>query len=113
MTDLDISVLVIIIGLVVSSCSIAAFFLGRKKEATAEGNKSGIIESNVKSIFCQLTEIKTSFDRMSLKMDQMDEKRESEYRNMLVGMTELSASYKSLHKRVDAIEHKIEFITER
>ena len=109
MTNIDISLLVIIVGLVVSACSIAAFFLGRKKEATAEGNKSGVIESDIKNISRQMEEMKTSFDRMNLKMDTVDEKRESEYRTMLVSVTELTSSYKSLHKRVDAIEQKLDY----
>ena len=113
MTNLDISLLVVLIGLVVSACSIAAFFLGRKKEATQDGQKSGAIETDIKNISRQIDEMKNSFDRMNLKMDTVDEKRETEYRNMLVSMTELSSSYKSLHKRVDAIEQKLDFRTER
>ena len=113
MTTVDISLLVVLIGLVVSACSIAAFFLGRKKEATQDGQKSGVIESDIKNMSRQMEEMKNSFDRMNLKMDTVDEKRESEYRNMLVSITELSSSYKSLHKRVDAIEQKLDFRQER
>ena len=109
MTTVDISLLVVLIGLVVSACSIAAFFLGRKKEATAEGQKSGVIESDIKNISRQMEDMKNSFDRMNLKMDTVDEKRETEYRNMLVSVTELTSSYKSLHKRVDTIEQKLNF----
>lgn len=113
METVDISLLVVLVGLVVSTCSIAAFFLGRKKEATYDGQKSGAIETDIKNISRQVDEMKTSFDRMNLKMDTVDEKRECEYRTMLVSVTELSASYESLHKRVDTIEQKIDFIQEK
>ena len=109
MTTVDISLLVVLIGLVVSACSIAAFFLGRKKEATQDGQKSGAIETDIKNISRQVDEMKTSFDRMNLKMDTVDEKRESEYRTMLVSVAELTSSYKSLHKRVNAIEQKLDY----
>lgn len=109
MTNLDISILVILVSLVVSACSIAAFFLGRKKEATAEGQKSGAIETDIRNISHQMEDMKNSFDKMNLKMDTVDEKRETEYRNMLVSVTELTSSYKSLHKRVDTIEQKLNF----
>lgn len=109
MTTVDISLLVVLIGLVASACSIAAFFLGRKKEATQDGQKSGAIQTDIKNISRQMNEMKTSFDTMNLKMDTVDEKRESEYRTMLVSVTELTSSYKSLHKRVDAIEQKLDY----
>ena len=111
MTNLDISMLVILVGLVVSACSIAAFFLGRKKEANTEGQKSGAIETDIRNISRQMEDMKNSFDKMNLKMDTVDEKRETEYRNMLVSVTELTSSYKSLHKRVDTIEQKLDYRT--
>ena len=80
-----------------------------KKEATQDGQKSGAIETDIKNISRQIDEMKTSFDRMNLKMDTVDEKRESEYRTMLVSVAELTSSYKSLHKRVDAIEQKLDY----
>jgi len=39
MTTIDISLLAALIGLVVSACSIAAFFLGRKKRSSTGGTK--------------------------------------------------------------------------
>ncbi len=107
MTTIDISLLVMLIGLVVSACSIAAFFLGRKKEATQKGQESGALQTDIKNISRQIDEMKCSFDRLNLKLDIVDEKRENEYRTMLVSVAELTSSYKALHQRVDVIEQKL------
>jgi len=108
MTTIDISLLVVLIGLVVSVCSIAAFFLGRKKEATQKGRESGALQTDIKNISRQIDEMKCSFDRLNLKLDTVNEKRENEYRTMLVSVAELTSCYKALHQRVDAIEQKLE-----
>ena len=108
MTTIDISLLVMLISVVVSACSIAAFFLGRKKEAAQEGQKSGALQTDIRNISRQIDEMKCSFDRLNLKLDTVNEKRENEYRTMLVNVTELTSCYKALHQRVDAIEQKLE-----
>lgn len=105
---IDFPTLTVIVGLFVSGCSIAAFVLGRKKEATTEGKRCGILETDIKNISNQIGEMKNSFDRMNIKLDAAEEKRELEYRNMLVSMTELSTNYSSLHSRVDKIEKKLD-----
>jgi len=109
MTTIDISLLVMLIGLVVSACSIAAFFLGRKKEAAQEGQESGALQTDIKNISRQIDEMKISFDKLNLKLDTVNEKRENEYRTMLVNVTELTSCYKALHQRVDAIEQKLDY----
>ena len=107
MTTIDISLLVVLIGLVVSVCSIAAFFLGRKKEATQKGRESGALQTDIKNISRQIDEMKCSFDRLNLKLDTVNEKRENEYRTMLVSVAELTSCYKAFHQRVDVIEQKL------
>lgn len=106
MINLDITLLVTVVGLIVSVCSIAAFFLGRKKEASSEGRNTGILETDIKNISRQLQDMRVSFDRLSIKIETVDERRENEYRELFVQVTELKSSYKSLHKRLDAIEAK-------
>lgn len=102
-----------IIGLLVAACSIAAFLLGRRKEANLEGKNSGIMESEIKNISRQIQDMKESFDKVNTKLEVGDEKREREYRETIIKVTELLQNYKSLHKRVDCIEDKVNNIIMR
>lgn len=107
---MDNSTVAILLSISVSVCSILAFLLGRKKEASQDGKRSGVIETDIRNMSLQVTEMKKSLDVINDKLADSNEKRETEYRHMLVQMTELSSSYKSLHKRVDAIEQKCDII---
>jgi len=107
MDNASIFILASLLGIAVSICSITAFYIGRKKEAVGEGKANGVLETDIKNISTQLKEMKEAFDKLSGKMDMVDEKRESEYRAMLIKTTELDASYKSLHRRVDEVEKRL------
>lgn len=111
----DVSVLVVILSIVVSVCTIAGFLLGRKQAAKDTGKQEGSTTADLKHLsdsFSKMekaidslsTKIDLSNERMAVKIDGANDKREQEYREMLVKATRLEESQKSLHKRIDFIE---------
>lgn len=88
-------------------CSVVAFLIGRKKAAQDEGEKEGNIKTDIQYIKESIKDTAKSIETLSLKMETSDNKREEDYRALLVQLTELKSSYKSLHIRVDNIEKNI------
>ena len=90
-----------IAGFISTLMSIAAFWLGQKKAASCEGKDRGVMESDVNNIKDSIKALTNSFDTLTIKLETQDERREKEYREMLISLTEVKSSYKALHTRVD------------
>ena len=103
-----ISTVLSIIAVIATVSNILSFILGRKSAMLAEGQSRGITESNFKAIFEHLDEIQTKMDRTADKTEEREQRREKEYRELLIAVAEVTASYKSLHKRVDRVECLVE-----
>jgi uncharacterized protein YlxW (UPF0749 family) len=97
------ALLLIVVGVI----SVAAFFLGRKKEATESGLKQGTLISDISYIKQTMDDMKSSVDKLDRKLDDNRKETEKEIRDLLVSYAELNSSYKSLHKRIDALEQKL------
>lgn len=99
---------VAVVAFLCSLCSIAAFFLGRRKAAQDEGKEEGSLKTDIQYIKDTIRDTTKSLDTLSLKLDAQDKQREEDYRQMLVQITELKSSYKSLHIRVDEMNRRID-----
>lgn len=88
-------------------CSLAAFLIGRKRAAQNEGEKEGNIKTDIQYIKESIKDTAKSIETLSMKMETSDNKREEDYRALLVQLTELKSNYKSLYTRVDNIEKNI------
>ena len=96
------------VALCCSLCSIAAFLLGRRKAAQDEGKEEGSLKTDIQYIKDTIRDTTKSLDALSLKLDAQDKQREEDYRQLLIQITELKSSYKSLHIRVDEMNKRID-----
>lgn len=108
MENMTWSIFIALVGVCCSACSIAAFFIGRKKAAAQEGEQEGGLRTDLQYIKDNLRDTTKSLDALSLKLDAQDKQREADYRQMLIKVTELESSYKSLHIRVDELQRRIQ-----
>lgn len=99
---------VAVVTLCCSLCSIAAFLLGRRKAAQDEGKEEGSLKTDIQYIKDTIRDTTKSLDALSLKLDAQDKQREEDYRQLLIQITELKSSYKSLHIRVDEMNKRID-----
>lgn len=97
-----------VIALCCSLCSVASFLLGRRKAANEEGEKEGSLKTDIQYIKETIRDTTKSLDALSIKLDAQDKQREEDYRQLLVELTELKSSYKSLHIRVDEMQRRID-----
>ena len=97
-----------VLSIVVALCSVASFYFGRRKAATDDAKEEGGLKTDIQYIKETIRDTTKSLDSLSLKLDAQDKQRENDYRQMLVELTELKSSYKSLHIRVDNLEKKIQ-----
>ena len=97
-----------IAGFISTLMSIAAFWLGQKKAASPEGKDKGLMESDMNNLKEAMKTLTKSFDTLTIKLETQDEKREKDYREMLISLTEVKSSYKSLHIRVDDLCKRME-----
>ena len=96
-----------VIALCCSLCSVASFLLGRRKVAQDEGKQEGSLATDLKYIKDTIKDTTKSLDALNIKLDAQNKQREEDYRGLLVEITELKASYKSLHIRVDEMHRRI------
>lgn len=101
------AVLASVLGVVVSLCSIASFYFGRRKAATEEAKEDGRLSTDLKYIKDIIKDTNKSLDALAIRLDAQNRQQEEDYRQLLVKLTELGASYKSLHIRVDNVEKQI------
>lgn len=104
MNDLTLGGLIAVLGVFVSLCSIASFYFGRKKAASDDARETGGIMTDLKYIKESVERTSKTVDALSTKMDATDQKRENEYRELLVEFTKLQQNHKSLQRRVENIE---------
>ena len=79
-------------------CGLIGFYLGRKKEATDTGKSEGVLQSNVQNMLDKIEELKNSFNTMSKKIESNEEKREKEYRELLINQTRLETRFDLFEK---------------
>lgn len=101
-------VLAALVALVCSFCSIASFLLGRKKQAQDAGKQEGSVATDLKYIKETIKDTTKSLEALTIKLDTQDKQREQDYRDLLVQITELKSSYKSMHIRVDELQRRID-----
>ena len=96
-----------VLVLCTSLCSVASFYFGRRKAATDQAKEDGSLKTDIKYIKETMRDTTKSLEALSIKLDAQDKQREEDYRGLLVQLTELKSSYKSLHIRVDNLEKQI------
>lgn len=97
-----------VLALCCSLCSVASFLFGRRQVAQDEGKEEGSLSTDLQYIKENIKDTTKSLEALNTKLDAQSQQREGEYRDMLVRFTELKASYKSLHHRVDEIQRRID-----
>lgn len=97
-----------VLALCCSLCSVASFLLGRRQVAQNEGKEEGSLATDLKYIKETIRDTTKSLDSLNVKLDAQNKQREADYRDLLVQLTELKASYKSLHIRVDNISRRVD-----
>jgi len=97
-----------LLALCTSICSIASFYIGRQRAAASEAEESGHMSSDLQYIKDNLRDTSKSLDALTAKLDAQNKQREEDYRELLVKLTELKSSYKSLHIRVDQLEKQVD-----
>lgn len=107
MDGLTIGTIGAVLALCCSICSVASFYFGRRKAATDDAKVEGSLHTDIKYIKDTIRDTTKSIDALSIKLDAQDKQREEDYRQLLVQLTELKSSYKSLHIRVDNMEKEI------
>lgn len=108
MDGLTLAGMVACITLCSAICSVASFYFGRRKAAQDEAEEDGSLKTDLKYIKETVGDTTKSIDRLAMKLETQDKQREDEYREMLVQLTKIQSSYKSLHIRVDKIEEMVD-----
>ena len=108
MDGLSWGAVVAVVSLCCSLCSVASFLLGRRKVAQDSGKQEGSLATDLKYIKETIKDTTKSLDALNVKLDAQSKQREEDYRDLLVQLTELKASYKSLHIRVDNISRRVD-----
>lgn len=107
MDGLSWGAVVAVVAFCCSLCSVASFLLGRRKVAQDEGKEEGTLATDLKYIKETIKDTTKSLDALNVKLDAQNKRQEQDYRDLLVQLTELKSSYKSLHIRVDEIQRRI------
>ena len=108
MEGLSWGAVVAVVAFCCSLCSVASFLLGRRKIAQDEGKQEGTLATDLKYIKETIRDTTKSLEALNVKLDAQNKQREEDYRDLLVQLTELKASYKSLHIRVDNISRRVD-----
>jgi hypothetical protein len=95
------------LALVVALCTVASFYLGRRKAATDDGEAQGRLDTDVQYIKEAVRDNVKAVDGLTAKLDAHSAQREKEYRDMLVKSTELSVKYDLLNSKVLGMEKEI------
>lgn len=108
MDGLSWGAVVAVVAFCCSLCSVASFLLGRRKVAQDEGKEEGTLATDLKYIKETIKDTTKSLDALNVKLDAQNKRQEQDYRDLLVQLTELKSSYKSLHIRVDEMQRRID-----
>lgn len=95
------------LALVVSLCSVASFYFGRRKAATDDAEAQGSLKTDLEYIKDTVKDNAKSVESLSTKIDLQNTQREKEYREMLVKSTELSVKYELLDSEVKGMKKEI------
>lgn len=104
MENMSWGLLVGVASLIATLCTIAGFLLGRKKEAVAEGQQDGTVQSDIKYIRTTMTDLKISVEKLDNKIDSNQEKLNNEYKQLLIEVIRLKELSKELQNRIDKLE---------
>lgn len=96
MEGLTLAGVVALLGICCSICSLAAFFIGRRKAATDEAKEEAKVSLDLKYIKDTVQKQTESLDSLSTKLDTQSQQREKEYRELLVKFTELETKHRLL-----------------
>lgn len=107
MDGLSWGAVVAVVAFCCSLCSVASFLLGRRKVAQDEGKEEGSLATDLQYIKETIKDTTKSLEALNVKLDAQGKQREQDYRDLLVQITELKSSYKSLHIRVDEMQRRI------
>lgn len=106
MEGLTVAGVIGLVGLVATLCSLASFYLGRKKAASDEGAKDGELHADIKYIKKQLQDNTEAMEKMTARLEAVDNKREEDFRSLLIKCTELETNQKSLKEAIRRLESK-------
>ena len=102
---MDLAQIVTLLGIFTALCSLASFYLGRKKAATDSAARAAQEETRVmvdlQYIKDTVKDTTRCIEHLAQKLDAQNEAREKQYRDILIEFTELKGSYRALHERVD------------
>lgn len=104
MENMSWGLLIGISGFVATACTIAGFFIGRKKEAIKEGEREGSFSADLSYIKHTMTDLKISVEKLDNKIDNNNEKINHEYTQLLIQVTQLSENFNNLNARVCKLE---------
>lgn len=108
MDGLTLASIIACISLCSTVCGVVSFYIGRRKAATEQGQKDGSLQTDLRYIKESVRDTTKSIDQLTAKLSASDKAREEDYRQMLIQVTELKSSYKSLHIRVDNLEKQVD-----
>lgn len=98
-----------VLALVVSGCSVASFYFGRRKAATDDAEKQGGLKTDLQYIKDTVRDNVKSVEGLAAKLDSHSKQREEEYRDMLVQITELKVKYSLLSQEVVSLKGEIAY----
>lgn len=91
----ELALIIAFVGLIVSITTIISFVLTRREKGRKEGVEYGELESDIAYIKTAQTNILVSNDKISTKLDNLNEK-----------VIRLEEKYKSVDKRLTKLESK-------
>lgn len=91
------------------SCALSIYsvYSAHTKDSQNNGIDEGIMATDVKYIKESLDDIKKSVTNLDTKVESKYGQLETDFRQLLISNTKLQESYKSLHKRVDELNEKL------
>ena len=107
MEGLTLAGVVALLGICCSICSLAAFFIGRRKAATDEAKEEAKVSLDLKYIKDTVQKQTESLDSLSNKLDTQSQQREKEYRELLVKFTELETKHRLLKDDFIALKKEV------
>lgn len=93
MSDLIFGFVGICTGVLGTICALVVAFRGKKKDDKKEGKEDGVV-------LTELGYIKKGIDGIEHRL----EKQETQYVDVMTQLTDVKASAKQAHKRIDALE---------
>ena len=99
--------IVAIVAFCCSLSSIAAFYFGRRNAAQEEAREEAKVALDLKYIKDTVGDQTKALEALGSKFDDQNEKREKEYRELLVKFTEIQTKHRLLREEVTAMKQEI------